>query len=115
MSAVNHVFYEVHMGIGHRGCHDLLAKMGVQKLQESQAAVFLNPKWNAAKILFPNNTLLYWRSTTGASLSPEELRFLPTRINPSRLKFNGKVESVVINRWNGDVGSGLKRLRAVVA
>src|SRR5688572_18823302 len=102
MSTVNHVFYEVHMGIGHRSCQDLLAQVGVDEIGKGSAAVFLNSRWNAAKVLLPNNLLVYWRSPTGASLTPEQLRYLPTKLQASRLVLQGKAESGLINRWNKD-------------
>lgn len=113
MSTVNHVFYEVHMGIGHRGCQDLLSSQKVEDdLPKNHAAVFLNRHWTAAKILLPGNMLLYWRSPTGSALTPEQLRFLPSRLANTRLAFGGKLENGLIGRWNKDVNKApTKRIK----
>lgn len=111
MSVVNHVFYEVHMGIGHKGCNELLNMQNIDELDKGHAAVFLNRHWTAAKILLSNNVLLYWRSPNGSSLTPEQLRFLPSRLSATRLTFQGKLENGLVGRWNKDIGKSGRRVK----
>lgn len=96
---VLHLLYDVYMGWGHSTLIQILqANTGKGNLGRGELAVFMNRKWTACKILGPNNTMLYWRSPNGASISIDQLKSLPTNFGGSRFTLAGNLENNALKR-----------------
>ncbi len=83
---VIHAFLDVNMGKSFPGLHALLAEKRVSSLKEGDCALFMNAKWTAVKVVYPDMTMLYWRKPERQVITYDELRGLPARI-AAELKF----------------------------
>lgn len=114
MANVTHVFHDVYLGWSHRSLHALFSeKTGKEEIPRGEVAVFLNKSWQAVKILAPGNVLLYYRSTTGAPITKEQLRTLPTLLGGSRFGFGGSQEARLLKAFETRFGKQLKRMKVV--
>lgn len=98
--SILHVFYDTHMGASHKALGEMFeAKAKRDELAKGEYVVFLNSAWTACKVLCPNNVIMYWRSATGRSLTPDTIRSLPSCVSGSRLSFAGNLEAKLIAEY----------------
>jgi len=97
---VRKIYWDTHMGLGIA----TLQKIAGKALPAGECAVFINSAGTAAKILYTNDTIIYWRP--GRKITSDELLSLPDRCRGS-LKFSAR-------DW-GDVLSEFRVLRKAAA
>jgi len=69
MIRVAHVFYNVHMGQGHKGLLGMYEKKTKKKdVGHSEIAVFINRKFTGVKMLAPGMTFLYHKGDITADI-----------------------------------------------
>jgi hypothetical protein len=107
---VTHIFYEVAMGIGHKGALLCLADRGKKSLGKNEVAVFINKSWTAAKILCSGGMMIYYRPPTGIVM-PEVLRFISNKVPSTKLTWGPKLEAGLLKRFETDVGEHVKTLK----
>lgn len=97
---VVNILYDVYMGWSHRTLMQLLqANFGVNQIKRGELAVFMNRTWTACKIMAPDNTMLYWRSTNGTQITLDQLKSLPSRFGSGRFTMDGKIETGALKRY----------------
>ena len=115
-AGIAHVFYDVYLGWSHRSLEALyVEKTGREKIPHGEVAVFLNASWTAVKVLAPGNVLLYYRSRTGAPITKEQLRSIPTILGAPRFGFAGNAEAKLLKAFETRFAQDLNRMRAVGA
>ncbi len=109
---VLHVFYDIPMGMGFDRANLILqSKAKRDALAHGEFAVFVAKNWKACKILCPSGVMVYWRSPSGLSLSPEVIRQIPTVLGGARLKFGGNTETKLINEYEKRLKTKLASLK----
>lgn len=109
--SVVHLFYDVHMGAGHKGLHEMFKKKAKTEAPKSgEIALFMNRKFTACKLLCNGNLLLYYRDPDGAYVTPEAVKVLPTVVGASRLRFARDLEKRLLDQLSA-VESEPKRSR----
>lgn len=90
MSQVVKTFFDVHMSISFEGMRRLIGS----PLKHNECACFVNASWTAAKVLYPNGHMHYFRAPTGA-ITPDMLRQLPLWLPRKQLSFGHSMGAVL--------------------
>lgn len=103
-----HVFFDIHMRLGHDGLRALLLQEKKGELKDGETALFINHSWTALKMLTASDVILHLKRPDHKPINPEAIHYLPNCVQGGTLDYT-KALSETIRR---KLGTSLEAQRA---